>query len=92
MSHTIRGKGKLLARARRIRGQVEGLERALDGEKGCSEVLHLIAAIRGAIDGLMAEVLEDHIRTHVAAPDITSAAERTRSAEELIGVLRTYLR
>ena len=92
MSHTVREKSKLLSRVRRIRGQVEALERALDAEKGCAEVLHQIAAIRGAVNGLMAEVLEDHVRTHIAGPSIASDAERTQGANELIAVLRTYLR
>lgn len=92
MSHTVREKSKLLGRVRRIRGQVEALERALDAEKGCSEILHQIAAVRGAINGLMTEVLEEHVRTHIADPEITSDAERTQGADELIDVLRTYLK
>ncbi len=92
MSHTVREKSKLLGRVRRIRGQVEALERALDAEKGCAEVLHQIAAVRGAMGGLMAEVLEEHIRTHIADPAITNDVERTQGANELIDVLRTYLK
>lgn len=92
MSHTVQQKAKLLARVRRIRGQVEGLERVLGAEKGCAEILHQIAAVRGAINGLMAEVLEEHIRTHIADPDITSEVERTQGADELIGVLRAYIK
>ena len=92
MSHTVREKSKLLGRVRRIRGQVEALERALDAEKGCAEVLHQIAAVRGAISGLMAQVLEEHIRTHIADRAITNDAERTQGANDLIDVLRTYLK
>ncbi|NCV87550.1 MAG: metal/formaldehyde-sensitive transcriptional repressor [Oxalobacteraceae bacterium] len=92
MSHTIHEKKKLLARVRRIRGQVEGLERSLEAEKGCAEILHQIAATRGAINGLMTEVLEEHIRTHIADPAITSDAERTQGADELIDVLRSYMK
>ena len=92
MSHISREKPKLLARVRRIRGQVEALERGLEAEQGCAEVLHQIAAIRGAINGLMAEVLEDHVRTHIADPAIKSDAERTQGADELISVLRSYLK
>ena len=65
MSHTIREKQKLLNRVRRIRGQVEAIERALDDEAGCAQVMHLIAGVRGAVAGLMAEVVEDHVRTHL---------------------------
>ncbi|MBC3935432.1 metal/formaldehyde-sensitive transcriptional repressor [Undibacterium rugosum] len=92
MGHTIHEKTKMLARVRRIRGQIEGLERALDSEKSCAEILHQIAAARGAINGLMAEVLEGHIRTHIADPEISSAALRNQGAEELIAVLRTYIK
>jgi DNA-binding FrmR family transcriptional regulator len=92
MGHTAKEKAKLLARVRRIRGQVEALERALEAERGCAEVLQQIAAIRGAMNGLMTEVIEDHVLTHVADPAITDDAVRTRGAEELIEVVRAYLR
>ncbi len=92
MSHTIEHKTKLLTRVRRIRGQVEALERALDAEKGCAEVLHQIAAVRGAINGLMAEVLEDHVYTHIADPAISDAKERSQGADVLMDVLQSYLK
>jgi DNA-binding FrmR family transcriptional regulator len=92
MSHTVRGKAKLLARVRRIRGQIEGLERALEAEKGCTEVLHQIVAIRGAMNGLMSEVIEDHVHTHIASPAIKSDADRAQGAEELVDVVRAYLK
>ena len=72
-----------------MRGQVEAVERALEEERSCSEVLQIIAACRGAMNGLMAELLEGHIRYHVIDSD---KAERTQAAEELIDVLRSYLR
>ena len=65
MSHTIHHKKKLMARVRRIRGQVEVIERALEKEAGCDQVMHLIAGVRGAIAGLMAEVVEDHVNSHL---------------------------
>ena len=92
MGHTVQKKIKLLGRVRRIRGQIEAVERALETEKGCSEILHQIAAARGAMNGLMTEVIEDHIQTHIATPAITSEAERTKGAEELIDVIRAYLK
>ena len=91
MSHTAREKAKLLARVRRIRGQVEAIERALEAEAGCAEVLHLLAASRGALNGLMAEVIEDHVREHLAARDLTEA-ERGEGADELLEVIRAYLK
>lgn len=92
MGHIVREKTKLLARVRRLRGQVEAVERALESEQGCAEVLQLIAAARGAINGLMAEVIEDHIQMHVANPAIKTNAERMQGAEDLIDVIRTYLK
>lgn len=91
MTHTIREKQKLLNRIRRIRGQAESLERMLEEEKGCADVLHAIAGMRGAINGLMGEVIEDHIRMHVAADEL-SPAGRADGTAELIDVLRMYLK
>jgi DNA-binding FrmR family transcriptional regulator len=91
MAHTIREKSKLLARVRRIRGQVEAIERALESEVGCTDVLQVIASVRGAINGLMAEVIEDHVRCHVGAPTLP-AKERSQGTDELIEVVRTYLK
>jgi len=92
MGHTVRDKVKLLARIRRIRGQVEALERALETEKGCNVVLQQIVAVRGAMNGLMSEVIEEHVRMHIASSTITSDAERTKGADELIDVVRSYLK
>lgn len=92
MSHTAREKTKLLNRVRRIRGQMEAIERALEADSSCSDVLQLLAATRGAMNGLMAEVIEDHIREHVASPAIASDAERAKGADELVEVVRAYLK
>ena|ERR1700687_4480042 len=89
MSHTIRKKTKLLHRVRRIRGQVEAIERALTGEVECGDVLQRIAAARGALDSLMSEVLEDHVRMHLLSPN---TSERREAADELIGVVRSYFK
>jgi FrmR/RcnR family transcriptional regulator, repressor of rcnA expression len=91
MSHTVHEKQKLINRVRRLRGQAEGLERMLEEEKGCGEVMHAIAGMRGAINGLMGEVIEDHILMHLADAKLTQA-ERDEGAAELIDVLRTYLK
>jgi DNA-binding FrmR family transcriptional regulator len=91
MTHTIREKTKLLARVRRIRGQVEAIERALEAEVGCADVLQVIASVRGAINGLMAEVIEDHVRNHVMAVPL-AANERAQGADDLIEVVRAYLK
>lgn len=92
MSHTAKEKTKLINRVRRIKGQIEAVERALEAETECAEILHLLAATRGGLNGLMSEVIEDHIREHVASPDIDSAAVRMQGADELIDIVRTYLK
>ena len=92
MAHTIKNKSKLLARARRIRGQVAAVERALESELGCADVLMLVASVRGAVNGLMAELMEDHIRHHVVDPASEPDAERAKGAAELIDVVRAYLK
>ena len=90
--HTIQNKTKLLARVRRIRGQVEAVERALEVEIGCADVLQLVASVRGAVNGLSAELLEDHIRNHIVDPDREADPDRAKGAAELIDVVRTYLK
>jgi DNA-binding FrmR family transcriptional regulator len=92
MAHTLEEKKKLLNRVRRIRGQVEAIERSLDQEAECSDVLHNIAACRGAMDALMAEVIEGHIRFHVLDPDAQSTDEQLQAAADLVHALRAYLK
>ena len=92
MSHTIREKKKLLARVGRIRGQVEALERSLNEETDCARIMHMIAGIRGSVSGLMAEVVEDHVRTHLVDPKKNPGALNADTAEQLIDVVHTYLR
>ncbi len=92
MSHTIQDKGKLLSRVRRIRGQVESIERALENEAGCDEVLHLIAGVRGATSGLMAVVVEDHVRTHLVDEKKFPGALDEDATEQLLEIVRTYLK
>ena len=89
MGHIASNKQQLIARVRRILGQMTAVERALDTEASCSTVLQQVAAARGAINGLMDEIIEDHIREHVAAPDLAPAA-RAAGAEELVAVIRRY--
>ncbi len=91
MAHTIKGQKKLLMRVRRIRGQTEALEKALQQQGDCSAILQQIASIRGAVNGLMSEVLEGHLREHLGA-DAVSAARRESDLVDVIGVLRSYLR
>lgn len=92
MAHTIREKTKLVQRVRRIRGQIEAIERALDAEQECADVLQLIAAARGAMNSLMAEVLEGHIRFHILDARHRGSPEQAAGAQQLIDVVRSYLR
>ena len=92
MAHTTKDKEKLLNRVRRIKGQIEAIEKALDEDQECSKVLQTIAASRGAINGLMAEVLEGHVRFHVLAPDKGKDSPQAQAAEELIDIVRAYLK
>ncbi|MEZ5688338.1 MAG: metal/formaldehyde-sensitive transcriptional repressor [Caenibius sp.] len=89
MAHTISNQDQLLARVRRIAGQVAAIEKAIAGEAGCAVVLHQVAGVRGAVGGLMDELIEDHVREHVARPDL-SEDERAAGAEELITAVRRY--
>jgi DNA-binding FrmR family transcriptional regulator len=92
MTHTIRDKAKLVARVRRMRGQMEAIERALEGESACEQVMHLIAGVRGALAGLMSEVVEEHVRTHLVDVDRHPGALDPAATEQLLDVIRTYLK
>jgi DNA-binding FrmR family transcriptional regulator len=92
MSHTTKDRSKLLGRVRRIKGQAEAVERALEAEIGCSDILMLVASMRGAINGLTAELMEDHIRHHVVGAAHEPDPDRAKGAAELIEVVRTYLK
>ncbi len=92
MTHTIKHKQKLLARVRRLKGQMEAIERALEAELPGGDILNLVASIRGAIGGLTAELIEDHIREHVSDPEHDDDPRRAEAAAELIDIVRSYLK
>ncbi len=87
--HTINNKKPLLARIRRIAGQVAAIEKALEDEADCAAVLHQVAGVRGAVLGLMDELIEGHLREHVAGPGIDDAT-RSAAADELMAAIRRY--
>ena len=91
MAHTIQNQKALLTRVRRIQGQATALEKALGQDAECSAVLQQIAAIRGAVNGLMAEVLEGHIREHLAL-DGVPPKQRAEDVEQVVSALRSYLK
>ncbi|HEX5305047.1 MAG TPA: metal/formaldehyde-sensitive transcriptional repressor [Dyella sp.] len=88
MAHLARDNGRLKARLKRIGGQLAAIERALDSEAECGDILHQLAAVRGAIHGLTLQVLEGHLREHVAPAGSGGEAE----LEPLLAVLRSYLK
>jgi DNA-binding FrmR family transcriptional regulator len=92
MSHTIEDKQKLLLRAKRIQGQVEALVRALTEERDCSDVLQLMSAARGAMNSLMAELLEGHIKSHVLNGKQKPTSQQLVAADEVIDMVKSYLK
>ena len=92
MAHTIRHKKKLLNRVRRLRGQIEAVERLLEEEKDCAEILQQIAACRGSVNGLMSEVLEGHIRFHLVERKSRRERHKGNAVEEVIGIANSYLK
>jgi DNA-binding FrmR family transcriptional regulator len=92
MAHVIRQRKKLVNRVRRLRGQIDAVERAIVDELDCGQVLQRISACRGAIDGLLGEVLEDHVRFHIINRHRHRSADPVDAGKELLDVIRTYLR
>lgn len=90
-SDNSREKQKLLYRIKRLRGQFAAVERALTSGEECADILMLLAAIRGGVNGLMAEILEDHIRLHMMNPE-EKMESPTELGEDLIGLVRAYLK
>lgn len=80
----------MLSRVRRIKGQVEAVERALEGESECEDILQLVASCRGALNGLMAELIEGHVRFHVLVPGNKTLPSQVEAADELIAVVKRY--
>jgi len=91
MGHIAREKQKLLNRLRRLRGQLEAIERAVEADTECARVLQQATSCRGALDGFIAEVIEDHIREHLVDQDAPRSDPRGQAAEELIEIIHAYL-
>ena len=92
MGHTSKEKEKLLQRVRRIRGQVEAVERALTEERDCFAVLQTVSACRGALTSLMAEIIDGHVREHILDPAQEPTKAQTKAAEELLEIIRSFLK
>jgi DNA-binding FrmR family transcriptional regulator len=91
MTDLDKEKQKLVSRIKRIRGQVDSIERSLTTGDDCADVLMLLANVRGGINSLMAEVLEDHIRHHLLSPERTLTPPH-ELAEDMIDLVRAYLK
>ena len=91
MAHTLKHKKSLLTRIRRIKGQATALEGALDGEVECGDILQQIAAIRGAVNGLMMEVLDGHLREHLGS-DALSSVQRDKDIDQVVSIFRSYMK
>lgn len=89
MSHMKTSKDDLLKRVKRIAGQVQAIERALEEDADCAKTMHLVAATRGALNGLLEEIVEEHAREHVARPGL-SDEERAEGVEQLLEAIRRY--
>ena len=90
MAHTIRDKAKLTARIRRIQGQSAALEKLLDSGEDCNGILQQIAAIRGAVNGLMVAVMEGHITDHLVKEPLLE--QRQKDLDEVLQVIKSYLK
>lgn len=97
MPHSPEEKKRTITRLRRIKGQAEALERAVEDGFGCRELLQQISALRGAANGLMAEVLDSHLRELFGSGKDSDDAQRSKidpdaEIEELVKLLKTYLK
>ncbi len=81
----------MVARIKRIRGQVDAIERSLTTDADCTDVFMLLANVGGGVNSLMAEVLEDHVRFHLLSSK-KSPVQPNELAEELIDLVRAYLK
>jgi DNA-binding FrmR family transcriptional regulator len=91
MAHIANEKAKLLLRLRRLRGQIEAIERLVERDSECARVLQQATAARGAIEGFIGEVIEDHIREHLVDPEAPRSDPRVQAAEELVAIVHAYL-
>ena len=89
--HTLHERDKLLARVRRIAGQLRAAETALDKDQ-CTPVLHALTAAKGAINSLIVEIIEDHVRFHILDPDERPGTAKAEATQELLDVMRSYLK
>ncbi len=92
MGHVTQNRDKLLLRLRRLRGQLDAAERSLEADADCTLVMQTLVACRGAMNSLIVEVIQDHVRHHVVDPEQNPSSKRSQATQELLDVLKTYLK
>ncbi len=90
MGHLAEDNKKIISRIKRIKGQLEAVERGLVEGKDCFEVLQTLSACRGGLNGLMGSLVEDHIKEHVMTNKTNPKSAKDKSSLELIKLLKTY--
>jgi DNA-binding FrmR family transcriptional regulator len=92
MAHTVCDKTKLLNRVSRIIGQLKAVQRGIEAEEDCTAIMQMTASSRGALNSFLAELVEGHIRYHMSDPDRRPASKKARAAQELIDVVKSYVK
>jgi DNA-binding FrmR family transcriptional regulator len=92
MAHTIQEKKKLLVRVNRIQGQLQSIREAIEQEKECADVLQQIAACRGAVNGLLVQIVDGEIKFHVLSKEAKAGSRETKAAESLVEILHRYIK
>lgn len=92
MSHTVRDKKRLLARVRRIRGQIEAIERGLLEERDSYGILQTAAACRGALNSLVSEIIQGHVRYHLLDPEKKTSHKQREAAAQIADIVKSYLK
>jgi DNA-binding FrmR family transcriptional regulator len=90
--HIITNKEKLISRVRKIKGQLEGVEKALESDKDCKQILHIVSSIRGALGGLMSEVMESHILSHMGDTKEGLSEKEIHMAQELVESMKAFMK
>ena len=92
MSHITANQKELITRINRIQGQLEGIKDAVTEDRECAAILQQVAACRGAMNSLMAEIVEGEIKFHVLSPNAKANSSEAKAADELVEVLRRYIK
>jgi DNA-binding FrmR family transcriptional regulator len=92
VAHTTQEKKELLVRVKRVQGQLQGIKQAIEEEQECADVLQQIAACRGAMGSLLAEIIEGEIKFHVLTKNTKANSQEMKAAENLVQILHRYIK